>query len=128
MLKSEAYNDLSYTAQALYTRCKLRRYGVKEEERPPGYDKDDKSTYTLFYMNRAYYRSFGMCEKTFINAMRQLVSHGFIDVVHIGGVTRGKSVFNLDCSQWRVWDKDKGCKLSQTAKEYLKDRPIRSVF
>lgn len=89
MLDSPAYVDLTGNA------AKLLTYFIRSCVRAK---RGKPDTTTLFGLTYTEAGKLGFCRRTFHNAMKDLVSHGFIDQVEIGGL-RGAGHSN---SQYRL--------------------------
>ena len=96
MMDSPAYHDLTPTQRDLYLWCKRQLYGQKDISSMPQH---------YFYFNRAMwcekYQLYGDGNRAgFSRDMEALISHGFVDCVYSGKISRTKSIYRLS-SRWQ---------------------------
>lgn len=103
MLQSQAYKSLSNNAKVLYQYMKLQYYGAKPIE---GQAQD------CFYFNKAMYindeehpNSYGLYKNgaQFQRDLKQLVKHGFIEIVECGKTTRTKNIYKFS-AKWQQYN------------------------
>lgn len=102
-LVSPAYMELSDSAKALLTVCKdVRRFSLSRTQ-GGSYPQAPKDDPLCFYMNRALVKQYGSgwtSPNKFMRAMRELVLHGFVEVVEIGSTTRTKNIYRFS-TKWQ---------------------------
>lgn len=90
LMESEAWLDLSSSAKVVYLYLKKQKINsdCREHIKLPYTDKDN-----IF------------SKQTFSTALKQLVSHGFIEIEELGGLEARPSVYRLS-DNWETWDKN----------------------
>ena len=86
MGKSEAYQDLSVYARAVFTEIVLKHNGYN----------DNNLSYTYKEASKIMHRN------TYAKALNELVSHGFIDIVRSGGLNKECNIFALS-HRWKKY-------------------------
>ena len=116
MLTSPAWQDLSPIAHDLYIYCK-DQHGYT----PPNVTGDGKANKDYFVMNREKWQEhYKACASpnAFIKAMRELVTHGFVEVYQNGKNTRTSTIYRFT-SKWKDWTKENGVDLNGASKAFM---------
>ena len=118
MMLSDAWQDLNDSARVIYLYMKAQRFGQKDVK-----DNDymgESVTYgkDCFYFNRGLLKKFGKTDPTTCKkAIDNLISHGFIELVHDGKRTRTNSIYKYS-SNWKNW------KISQEELQKKNDKRV----
>ena len=120
MLLSTAWQALNPTAVKLYICC-LDQLGYK----PPTVTGDASNDRDYFVMNRELWRDryrVTSSPNVFMRAMRNLVSHGFVEVYRSGKNTRTKTIYKFS-GQWKSWTAKEKLDLKGASLAFTKGSP-----
>lgn len=99
MMTSPAYVALTPRQRDLYTFCKLQYYG----ETPRGNPEFTMNQYKWCQKYKIYSRGNA---SSFYRDMEALITHGFIDCIQQGALTKRKNIYRLS-DRWRYYDTDR---------------------